>query len=323
MKDTDTPARILIVDDDPSTVLLLAQLLEPAGVVHVTTRGSQALDLAAAIRPDVILLDFEMPDADGIEVCRQIKAHADLADTLVLFVTSHEDVPLEARALTAGAIDVIHKPVNPDIVRARVKNYLSLKRQGDRLRRLSTVDGLTGVSNRRAFDTALELEWSRSDRTGDPLALMICDIDHFKGYNDAVGHVGGDGCLQRVARELARHARRAADLVARYGGEEFVLLLPDCATADARAIGEGVLHGVSSLRIAHPTSATSPHVTVSIGLAWRQPAHRDPQDFIQAADEALYRAKRAGRNRLEVAGIDGGDGWSAPRATARATVSRA
>jgi PleD family two-component response regulator len=144
-KDTDTRAHILIVDDDPSAVMLLANLLDQAGSIHVTTRGSEALKLAAAIRPDVVLLDIEMPDADGLEVCRQIKAHADLTDTLVLFVTSHDDAALEARALTAGAIDVVHKPVNPDIVRARVKNYLALKQRGDQLRRLSTVDGLTGA----------------------------------------------------------------------------------------------------------------------------------------------------------------------------------
>ena len=305
-KDTDPAARVLIVDDDPSTVLLMAHLLKPLGVIHVTTQGSQALELAVAIRPDVILLDIEMPDADGFEVCRQIKAHADLVDTPLLFVTSHTDAPLEARALTAGAIDVIHKPVHPDIVRARVRNYIALKQQGDRLRRLSTVDGLTGVPNRRAFDMALEREWSRSGRSGEPLALMICDIDHFKAYNDALGHVVGDGCLRRVAQELARHARRSPDLAARYGGEEFVLLLPDCASAGALAIGEGVLRGVSALGIEHPASSAAPHVTVSVGLALRHASHRGPQDLLQAADEALYRAKRSGRNRLEMADDNSG-----------------
>ena len=305
---TETLAHVLIVDDDPSSVRLLAHLLEPVGVIHVTTRGRQALELAAALRPDVILLDIEMPDANGLEVCRQVKAHPDLSDTLVLFVTGHADATLEAQALTAGAIDLIHKPAHPDIVRARVKNYLALKKQGDQLRRLSAIDGLTGVSNRRAFDIALEREWSRSDRTGDPLALMLCDVDHFKAYNDAVGHVLGDSCLQRVAREVALHARRTGDLVARYGGEEFVLLLPDCTSADARAIGQSVLHGVGALGIAHPASTTAPHITVSAGLALRHAAHRHPQDLIHAADEALYRAKRAGRNRLETARDDNSGG---------------
>ena len=305
---TETRAHVLIVDDDPSTVLLLAHLLEPVGVIHVTTRGSQALELAAAVRPDVILLDIEMPDGYGLELCRQVKAHPDLSDTLVLFVTGHADVALEAHALTAGAIDLIHKPVHPDIVRARVKNYLALKQQGDQLRRLSAIDGLTGVSNRRAFDIALERDWSRSDRSGDPLALVLCDVDHFKRYNDAVGHVFGDSCLQRVARELARHARRTGDLVARYGGEEFALLLPDCTSDDARAISQSVLHGVSALAIAHPASATAPHITVSAGLALRHAAHRGPQDLVHAADDALYRAKRAGRNRLEMAEDDSSGG---------------
>ena len=297
----EPPAHILIVDDDPAEVLLLAQLLEPLGVIHVSTRANQALELAAAVRPDVILLDIEMPDGDGLAVCRQLKAHPDLSDTLILFVTGHADAALEARALTAGAVDLIHKPVHPDIVRARVKNCLALKQQGDQLRRLSAIDGLTGVSNRRAFDIALEREWSRSDRSGDPLALMLCDIDHFKRYNDAVGHVLGDACLQRVARELARHARRTGDLVARYGGEEFVLLLPNCTSTDAFAIGQSVLQGVSGLAIDHPASETAPHITVSVGVALRNATHVHPQDLIHAADAALYRAKHAGRNRLEMA----------------------
>ena len=305
-KNTDTAAHVLIVDDDPSAVLLMAHMLEPLGSIHVTTRGSQALELALAIRPDVILLDIEMPDADGLEVCRQIKAQAGLNDTPVLFVTSHADAPLEARALTAGAIDLIHKPGNPDIVRARVRNYIALKQQGERLRQLSTTDGLTGVPNRRGFDIALEREWAHSGRSGDPLALIICDIDHFKGYNDALGHVAGDDCLRRVAQELVRHARRSQDLAARYGGEEFVLLLPGCAGTDALGIGEGVRRGVSALGIEHPASATAPHVTVSVGLAVRSASHQSPQDLIRAADEAVYRAKRSGRNRLEVADDNGG-----------------
>jgi diguanylate cyclase (GGDEF)-like protein len=300
-KDTDTATHVLIVDDDPSIVLMMAHLLEPLGIIHVTTRGSQVLELALAIRPDVILLDIEMPDTDGFEVCRQVKAHAELVDTPLLFVTSHTDAQLEARALTAGAIDVIHKPVNPDIVRARVSNYIALKQQGDLLRRLGTVDGLTAVPNRRALDAALEREWSRSGRSGEPLALMVCDIDHFKGYNDTFGHVAGDECLRRVAQELASHARRSPDLAARFGGEEFVLLLPECASAGARAIGEGVLRGVSALNIPHPASSAAPHVTVSVGLALRHASHRGPQDLLQAADEALYRAKRSGRNRLVMA----------------------
>jgi diguanylate cyclase (GGDEF)-like protein len=299
--ETASPAHLLIVDDDPSAVMLLANLLDQVGTIHVTTRGSEALKLAAEIRPDVVLLDIEMPDVDGLEVCRQIKAHTDLTDTLVLFVTSHGESALEAHALTAGAIDVIHKPVNPDIVRARVKNYLALKQRGDQLRRLSTVDGLTGVSNRRAFDIALQREWARGERNGDPLALLICDIDQFKRYNDSLGHVAGDGCLRRVAAELARHARRSSDVVARYGGEEFAMLLPNCDWPDARAIGEGVLRDVSALGIAHPGSDAAPHVTLSIGAALRNASHQTPQDLIRAADEALYRAKNAGRNRLELA----------------------
>ncbi len=292
--------RILIVDDDPGTTLVLSHLLDDIATTQSTTRGVDALRLAIESRPDVVLLDIEMPDISGISVCEQIKAHPDLQDTLVLFVTGHGDAQIEALALTAGAIDFIQKPVNAAVVRARVRNYLSLKRQGDQLRRLSTVDGLTGVANRRAFDIALNREWARARRSGEPIALLMCDIDDFKPFNDRYGHLAGDTCLHDVATELARHTRRAGDLVARYGGEEFAVLLPNCSPDDAQHLGEGLVAAIATLGIAHDGSRVAQHVTLSIGAGLATPHDRTPQDLIRSADAALYRAKRAGRNRLEM-----------------------
>jgi diguanylate cyclase (GGDEF)-like protein len=292
--------RILIVDDDPGTTLVLAHLLDDIATTQSTTRGADALSLAIESRPDLILLDIEMPEVSGIEVCEQIKAHPDLHDTLVLFVTGHGDAQIEALALTAGAIDFIQKPVNAGVVRARVRNYLALKRQRDQLRQLSTVDGLTGVANRRAFDIALNREWARAQRSGEPIALLMCDIDDFKQFNDRYGHLAGDACLHDVATELARHTRRAGDLVARYGGEEFAVLLPNCSADDARTLGENIVAAVAALRIAHAGSRVAQHVTLSVGAGLMASHDRTPQDLIRAADAALYRAKRAGRNRLEM-----------------------
>ena len=141
-------ARIVVVDDDPATVIVLANVLKSVAKVYFATRSGEAVSLALRVKPDLVLLDVEMPDADGFAVLQELRTHAELAETLVLFVTSHGAPDIEARALSAGAIDFIHKPVHADIVRARVRNYLALKQQGDQLRRWSMIDGLTGLARR-------------------------------------------------------------------------------------------------------------------------------------------------------------------------------
>ena len=316
--DTGHDARILIVDDDPGGVRVLANLLRDQARILVTIRGAEAMALARSARPDLVLLDIEMPDADGISLCRELRADPETADALVLFVTSLADARIESEALAAGAIDFIHKPVRPEIVRARVANYLSLKRQADHLRRLTMIDELTGVANRRAFDLGIAREWARATRTGESLTLIMADVDHFKQFNDRYGHPAGDACLQAVAGALARHARRPSDLVARYGGEEFALLLPDCPPWKGRDIAASLLAEVQALRIAHAGSSVASYVTVSLGVASQIPAQawtdaqpatdtmkaRTPagtESLIGAADAALYRAKHGGRNRAAYA----------------------
>ena len=306
-------ACILIVDDDAGAVRVLANLLRDLARILVTTRGSEAMALTRSARPDLVLLDLEMPDADGLTLCRDLRADPETEDVLVLFVTGHGDAQAESQALAAGAIDFIHKPVHTEIVRARVANYLALKRQADHLRRLTMLDGLTGVANRRAFDIGLSREWARASRAGEQVALLMADIDHFKQFNDLYGHQAGDACLRDVAATIARHARRPGDLIARYGGEEFALLLPDCGAAKAREIAARVLADVGSLRIPHAGSPTAGWVTISLGVASMaapkadasadtgDEALRGPESLVGAADAALYRAKRAGRNRVELA----------------------
>jgi diguanylate cyclase (GGDEF)-like protein len=306
-------ACILIVDDDAGAVRVLANLLRDLARILVTTRGSEVMALTRSARPDLVLLDLAMPDADGMTLCRELRADTETCDVLVLFVTGHGDAQAESQALAAGAIDFIHKPVHPDIVRARVANYLALKRQADHLRRLTMLDGLTGVANRRAFDAGLAREWARAGRSGEPVALLMADIDHFKQFNDLYGHQAGDVCLRDVAAAIAAHARRPGDLVARYGGEEFALLLPACETPMAREIAGLVLADVAALRIPHAGSPTAAWVTICVGVASMTApraeaiatgdlqANGGPEALVGAADAALYRAKRAGRNRVEVA----------------------
>ena len=295
-------ARIVVVDDDPGTVLVLANVLKGLGKVYVTTRSGEAISLTLRVEPDLVLLDVDMPEADGFSVLKELRTHAQLADTLVLFVTSHGTPDIEARALSAGAIDFINKPVHADIVRARVRNYLALKQQGDELRRWSVLDGLTGLANRRAFDLALDHEWAHAAKNGESLGLVLCDIDYLKRFNDVYGHPTGDACLQSVAAVLRGCATSPHAVTARYGGEEFALLLPGPAAADATHVAEALCSAVSALDVPHAGSEVAPHVTLSLGVATKTPVPGSrPGVLVRAADEALYEAKDQGRNRVVVA----------------------
>jgi diguanylate cyclase (GGDEF)-like protein len=173
----------------------------------------------------------------------------------------------------------------------------------DELRQLSNNDSLTGIANRRRFDEVLPLEWERARRDDQPISLLLVDVDYFKQYNDTRGHQAGDDCLQQIGRLLAGVARRPADLVARYGGEEFVVVLPGIDSEGATIVGERIRTGCVDLRMPHPASPISPCVTLSIGLATLRPVTTGlaPEALLSLADHALYAAKHAGRNRLQIA----------------------
>ena len=290
--------RLLVVDDQPINIQTLYQIFHADHEVFVATSGEQALAFCRGNPlPDLILLDVVMPGLDGLAVCQQLKADPVLANIPVIFVTACMDPADETRALEAGGVDFITKPVNPMVVRARVKTHLTLKAQGDFLRSLVFVDGLTGVANRRRFDEALLSEWRQCRRAGTPLALLMIDINHFKRYNDHYGHPTGDACLQQVAAVLKAAMQRACDLVARYGGEEFVCLLPGCDQAPALAKAQALQAALAARGIAHEASPTAAWVTLSIGVAVAQPqAGGSPAALVAAADAALYSAKHRGRN---------------------------
>ncbi len=174
-----------------------------------------------------------------------------------------------------------------------------LRHANDQLQRLAMIDGLTQVSNRRFFDERLDQEWRRLARSGEPLSLILCDVDYFKKYNDTYGHLAGDACLQQVAKALQLAVKRPADVVARYGGEEFVIILPETGAAGALHVADQILRQVSSLRIPHRSSDIADHVTVSVGVATTIPSiDMVPSQLVQKADESLYNAKQNGRNRV-------------------------
>ena len=308
---------ILLVDDDPTTIQLLGRMLADVGKLRFATSGEDALRLAHDSAPDLVLLDAEMPGMSGFQVLEALKADPVLADVPVIFVTSHSEPAFEVSGFALGAADFIAKPVSAPLVVARVMTQLRIKGITDELRRIATVDVLTGVANRRRFDDALESEWRRARRSGDPLALLMIDVDHFKSFNDCLGHPAGDMCLHAVAQALVGASLRPADLVARYGGEEFVMLLPQTPRDGAEHVAHGVLDAVDALAIPRDTSPAAGHVSVSVGVAcyddtsecWTAPsvdsrfaglgAHC-ALDLVRTADKAMYCAKRAGRARAKL-----------------------
>ena len=291
--------KILVVDDLTSNVELLDLVLGDEYEILVALDGPEALKTALADTPDLILLDVVMPGMTGLEVCVQLKKDARTADIPVIFITSLNLEMDEELGLSLGAIDFISKPFSPPVVRARVKNHIKLKRQGDILRDFSFMDGLTGVANRRRFDQFLDREWRRGIRSGLPLSVIMMDIDYFKAYNDAAGHLAGDNCLRKLAQGLAGIVQRPGDLVARYGGEEFIYVLSETKTSGAHKVAGRIQAMVADLALAHPRSPLSPLVTLSMGLATVVPAaEEEPESLIHSADQALYTAKQNGRNQI-------------------------
>jgi diguanylate cyclase (GGDEF)-like protein len=292
-------SRILIVDDIAGNIQLLNMVLQEDYEVFFATNGEKAIDLCRTKMPDLIMLDIIMPGINGYEVCRRLKADPYTQDIPVIFVTSRDEVKDEAQGLNLGAIDFIHKPISPPLVKARVRNHLKMKHQADYLRRLSNIDGLTGLANRRYLDETLERLIRGRARTGQPLALIMLDIDYFKKFNDCYGHIAGDDCLQRVAKLLANAVVRPDDLVARYGGEEFALVLPDADIDGAAKIGANVIDSVRAAQIPNENSPIAPYITISLGLAVINPdLTTTAAMLLTTADELLYQAKRDGRDRM-------------------------
>ena len=290
---------LLIVDDQPANIRVLGEIFQDEYRVIWATSGAKALELAVTQMPKLILLDIMMPNMDGYAVFAKLREIPNTKDIPVIFVTSLDQEGHEVFGLELGAVDYITKPINPGIARLRVRNQLELKKARDYLEKLSTIDGLTGIANRRFFDNQLVLEWQRSIRSKAPLTLIMLDIDFFKPFNDNYGHCAGDECLRKVASSIAGSMRRTTDIAARYGGEEFVCLLPDTTLEGAVQIGEQLRSNIVDLKIPHDHSQIANHVTLSVGCATATPSLESyPKDLLILADTNLYRAKKNGRNRV-------------------------
>jgi diguanylate cyclase (GGDEF)-like protein len=294
----DEKPLILIVDDTPANIQVLADALRGEYRVKVATNGPTALELAQREGgPDLVLLDVMMPDMDGYEVIRRLKANDGTRNLPVIFITAKSDPGDETQGFELGAVDYIVKPFHMPVVRARVRTHVDLKRKNDLLESLARLDGLTRVPNHRSLQETLQHEWLRARRHKWPLAVVMADVDCFKQYNDNYGHAAGDDCLRQVAAALGDGIRRPADFLARYGGEEFVALLPQTDLEGAKGTANRMREAVQRLAIPHAYSVVGAIVTVSVGVTSEVPSEACAAAMmVDAADRALYRAKRDGRN---------------------------
>lgn len=305
---------LLIVDDVKENLRILANGLSDQYQIHVADRGYKALELAKATpQPDLILLDVMMPDVDGFEVCRLLRNDPKTQSIPVIFVTALDDPTDESKGLDLGAVDFISKPFNLPVIRSRVRSHLNLKVKTDMLEQMSHLDGLTHIANRRLLDERLLEEAKRHARNGQILGLVMIDIDFFKAYNDHYGHGKGDECLIAVAQALKAVVHRPSDLLARYGGEEFAVVLPDTNEEGVLQLADRMRRAVSDLKVAHAYSSVADHVTISVGvIASRVEDSQTVQALLKHADLALYRAKKAGRNRVKLSRWQPGDGFDEP-----------
>ncbi len=319
---------ILIVDDERFNLNLLHDLLEGSHDIMVAKSGEQALkQVKGTPPPDLILLDIMMPGMDGYQVLERLKSDHRTKHIPVIFITAMGEAMDEAKGLAMGAADYITKPFSAPVVQARVQTQLRLKWSLERERALNSklsrlidelaekndkllelnkaledmasIDGLTGIPNRRRFDTFLQQEWNRSIRDRTPISLILMDIDFFKPYNDNYGHAAGDECLKLVSGALEAAIPRSVDLVARYGGEEFVCVLPETDARGVEKVGEKLRLAVACREIPHEHSAVASHVTLSLGGMTMTPTpDSNSKELIEKADGFLYQAKKGGRNRL-------------------------
>jgi diguanylate cyclase (GGDEF)-like protein len=329
-KDIEQPHKnnILIVDDTPDNLRVLSSILVNKRGYHVrkALNGQIALVACEKTLPDLILLDINMPEMNGYELCTHLKNWEKTRDIPIIFISALDDVLDIIKAFNVGGSDYITKPFYVEEVLVRIENQLTiqklqkkLKQQNtlllqeiekrcqaeealvaanEKLQHLASSDKLTGISNRRHLDEYLYREWLRAIQEQNFLSLIMCDIDYFKAYNDAYGHQAGDVCLQKIAQAIKSVLKYPADFVARYGGEEFVAILPNTGLDGAVKVAKNIQLEVQKLNIIHAQSPIGNLITLSLGISVRLPiSDTSSESLIKDADKALYQAKKEGRDR--------------------------
>ncbi len=316
MRKTKDSLKVMVVEDSMVMLKVLGRYLASMDINEplVANTGASAIDLYRDKRPDIILLDVMLPDIDGFEVARQVRALERPNEwTAIIFLTSLTSDEDLARGIAVGGDDYLTKPISEVVLHAKMRAMRRLVEMhgvlsdvtqqlnvaNKELRQRSTTDALTGIANRRMFDELSMREWRRCERIKKPLSLVMADVDHFKAFNDQYGHQAGDICLRSVAAQVARAAPRPTDLAARYGGEEFVLVLGETDAEGARYVAEKIREYVAELGVAHVTPAQ--RVTISCGTATVVPqSGLSLNELLRSADRALYQAKAEGRDRVVV-----------------------
>lgn len=299
------PLGILVVEDERDIRDMVALMVKGMGyTVYTAANGREALERAHQHTVDIVLLDLMMPEMDGFEFCQAVQADQLLPNLHIIITSAKEALEDKVKGLELGAADYLTKPFSLTELRARIRvgerilrAQKELKEQQVLLEKLAREDKLTGLYNRRHFEERALEEYQRAQRYHRPLSLLLCDLDHFKKVNDQYGHRVGDRVLQQVGRAIQQGCRRS-DLTARLGGEEFTVLLTETGPDEAKKVAERLSAAVRLLSFSH---AAGPfHVTISIGIATISP-NQTLNALVEAADQALYAAKRNGRNRIELA----------------------
>ena len=293
--------KVLIVDDSPEALALVkARLAEESLDVVIADCGTAGLDMARSERPDLILLDVDMPDLSGFDVCRKLKANKDVRMIPVVFLTGSDDVADKIEGLNVGAVDYVTKPFDAFELQARVNAALRTKHMQDLLIEHARIDPLTEMPNRRALMERLRQEWDRVQRHAGSLSFIMADLDHFKRINDTYGHSIGDKVLQKVAKAIVSQCREV-DLPGRYGGEEFSVTVPNETAEGTMVLADRCRRAIAEARVR--VRGEQVRVTASFGVA-EAVDMPSVEALVVAADDALYRAKQGGRDRVALA--DGG-----------------
>jgi len=314
---------VLLIDDQPMIAEAVRRAMSSEEDIdfHYCQDPTKAIKLATEINATVILQDLVMPEIDGLMMVRYFRVNKATAKIPIIVLSTKEEATIKSEAFQLGANDYmvklpdkiemiariryhsrayIYQLERDEAFRALEESRAKLAQANQTLKKLSSLDGLTGIANRRSFDEMLQKEWNRAMRSEKTIGLIMLDIDFFKLYNDHYGHQGGDDCLKKVAGGLASAIHRDADFLARYGGEEFSAILPDTDLEGAVKVAEEMRLAVQDLKIEHAKSKVADTVSISIGVSTMVPQRgSDPEILIAAADQALYKAKEEGRNRVK------------------------
>ena len=296
---SDNRNKIMIVDDENINLAVLSQILSPEYDLVSAMNGQDALKCVEENQPDLILLDVAMPDMNGFDVLRKLKSSDITREIPVLIIAGQNNPEDEEKSFLLGAVDYTAKPFNNTIVMTRVETQLQIVRQAKTIEQLNREDLLTGLPNRRSFDSHAELEWKRAIREKKPISLLAIDIDRFEAYNEKYGHMQGDEYLKAAAEVFPKCARRPADISARLSSDEFGILLPDTIWESALLIAENIRKAIKSTILPTVDGKAETSVTVSIGLVTKTPRFNDRlSEFLRIATDCMYEAKLAGRDRI-------------------------